>query len=133
MPTGRTLLRRTSYIVALLVACQILLGTTCVSSARRAYSSYGNLDEKEIDEILHGKKKSYKKPARTRLPSSRTAPLDIPNSNTGSISVNSATKKTLKPSQALAAINSRRKLAAKLSPCPRVSPPTSLDWKEGGR
>lgn len=133
MPTSRTLQRRTSYIVALLVACQILVGTTSVSSARRAYSSYGNLDDKEIDEILHGKKKTYKKSGRVRLPSSRTAPLDIPNSNTGSISVNSATKKTLKPSQALAAISNRRKLAAQLSPCPRVSPPTSLDWKEGGR
>jgi hypothetical protein len=61
------------------------------------------------------------------------APLDIPNSNSGSININSASKKTLKPSQALAITNSRKKLAAQLSPCPRVGPPTSLDWKEGGR
>ena len=103
------------------------------ASARRAYSSYGDVDEKVLDEILHGKKPAAKKKApRTRTKAKQNQP---PNTTGGAITI--APIEAAASSDRKAAGNTsltsgpseteRRKLLSKLSPVPEMTPPTSLD------
>lgn len=104
------------------------------ASARRAYSSYGDVDEKVLDEILHGKKPAAKKKAsRPRSKSKQSQP---PNTTGGAITIapienatskgrrnsGSTTPPASGPSEA-----ERHSLLSKLSPVPEMAPPTSLD------
>ncbi|MBL8082086.1 MAG: hypothetical protein JNN26_05695 [Candidatus Obscuribacter sp.] len=104
------------------------------ASARRAYSSYGDVDEKVLDEILHGKKPAAQK--KTTRPRSKSKPNQAPNTTGGAITIapieasasngrrNSGrtTPTASGPGEA-----QRKSLLSKLSPVPEMAPPTSLD------
>lgn len=103
------------------------------AAARRAYSSYGDVDEKVLDEILHGKKPAAKKKTtRTRTKVKQNQP---PNTTGGAITIapieaaSSGRKTSGRPTPTTSGPSEaqRRNLLSKLSPAPEMTPTTSLD------
>ncbi|MBX9939097.1 MAG: hypothetical protein K2Y32_07585 [Candidatus Obscuribacterales bacterium] len=112
------------------LALLLIMGWVCAvpqAQCRRAYSSYGDVDEKVLDEILHGKRQSKgnkaKEPSRKsrRKPDKALEQSSSVNSESGTIQVTSLKGKSKKASS-----GSEAQLLARLSAIQPMTPPNSV-------
>lgn len=118
-------------LASLGLALLLVFGLGCSmpqAQCRRAYSSYGDVDEKVLDEILHGKRQSKSNKAKeTSRKSKRKTdralePGGSVNSESGTIQVTSLKGKSKKVST-----GSEAQLLAKLSTIQPMTPPNSVE------
>lgn len=122
-----------SFSLALLLVSgsvlSCLLASVPQAQCRRAYSSYGDVDEKVLDEILHGKRQSAKsnkgkEPSRKgkRKTGKELDQSNSVNSDSGTIQVTSLAKSKSKK----VSTGNEAQLLARLSPIQPMTPPNSV-------
>lgn len=145
------LIVKTRFGAAICALGLTILSTAVPAEARRAYSSYGDIDEKTLENILNGKspakkaarpKPKRRKPVSSAASSSSSGDKAVNSSGSAATSAASSSSSNQSSSQsanpnaasfaALAPVPTLQKgslkgLSKKLSALVEMSPPTSLD------